>query len=996
MTLTAGDRLGAYEIESSLGAGGMGEVYRAIDPRLDRRVAVKVLSDRLASDLEYRERFQREAKAIAALSHPNILTIFDVGSDQGTAYAITELLDGQTLAEVIKTQGRLEWRRALDIGLAIASGLAAAHAKGIVHRDIKPANIFVTASGAIKILDFGLAKSGAAELTDGSDSAETRPYVNAAHDSTSPGAIIGTIGYMSPEQAKGQAATTRSDVFSLGCVLYEMLTAVRPFVRDTATETLASILKDDPPPVSQSAKDVPPALERIVRRALQKDPAARYPTADALRDDLADCQRQLAEPASASSFVGLMRKPVVLVAVVGLAALIAAIAFWSTRRISNQQWARDELVPSVMRLIEDGNYDAAFAAATEAAEYLPGDPILERLWPKMSSRVSVHTSPAGAVVSYKEYDDVDGPWIALGRSNLDDMRLPWSKFRWRIEKDGFAPIELASAVAPEVFALHRGNDIRVTLDTAENCPPGMIPVEGGTYGTPAIPLTGIPPLRPVELSRYFIDRTEVTNRQYKEFVDAGGYAREEFWQHPFEHDGKTLAFKDAVEQFVDTTGRPGPAMWELGNYPKGQDDYPVGGVSWFEAAAYAQFRQKRLPTVFHWIAAALADSEIGVPLSPSIIPLSNFGDDGPAAVGTHEGIGVSGARDMAGNLREWCFNATGDRRYSLGGAWNEPVYMFTLAQARSPWDRSANDGFRCALYDGGSEGDTPLSEPIDLPVPDFYAVTPMSDQAFAFASQLNDYRPSPLNAKVQPQDGVHRPWSVETVTVDAVYGGEQITIHMALPKSSAPLQAVVVFPGIDATLPRPFTDEYIDRNDFIMHSGRALILPVYADMYERSEGRTAERLADGQAARGLISEWGKDLSRVIDYLDTRADIQSDKLGYFGISLGATVAPILLSVEPRFSAAVLMSGGFNAVNPQSSVSFAKRTTLPILMLNGKYDYIFPLETHQKPLFDLLGTPAADKRHVLYEAGHWPLPRGKIIKEIVDWYDRYLGPVGSKAE
>ncbi len=996
MSLHSGDRLGAYQIESPLGAGGMGEVYRAVDPRLDRQVAIKVLPDRLANDPSARERFEREAKAIAALSHPNILTIFDVGTDGDVAYAITELLNGQTVADLIEGEGRLPWRRALEIGLAIADGLAAAHAKGIVHRDIKPANVFVTSTGAVKILDFGLAKSGGTEAADGPDSAETRAYVSAPHDSTTPGAIVGTIGYMSPEQAKGQPATTSSDVFSLGCVLYEMLTGVRPFVRDTVAETLASILKEEPSPLAKSAKGVPPALARIVKRALEKDPSARYASAAELRDELAACQHELAEGPSVSSLIGLVRKPRVAVVGVLLVAVAGVMAFWAVDRQSKQRWARETAVPEVMRLIDEADYLAAFAMAQSAQQYLPDDAVLGRLWPQMSSPVSIRTVPSGADVYFKAYDDVDGPWEHLGQSDVEDANLPWAKFRWRIEKDGYEPVELASAVAPPAFSLEEGNEFQLTLDKLGGRPSGTIAVEGGTYGRPAIPLTGVPPLQSVELDRYFIDRTEVTNRAFQEFVDAGGYRRAEFWEHPFERDGQVVEFDDAMRELVDTTGRPGPATWELGDYPKGKAEHPVGGVSWYEAAAYARFREKSLPTIFHWIAAALAGNEIGVPLSPSIIPLSNFGSDGPAPVATHAGIGISGAYDMAGNVREWCSNATEDRRYCLGGAWNDAIYMFTLAQGQSPWDRSPGNGFRCAVYPGSTPPSESLRGPIDLPIPDFYATTPMSDQAFAFAQQMMRYNPTPLNATVVASDDQTEAWTRETVTIDAAYGGQQIPIQLALPKSAAaPLQAVILFPGIDATVAQSFSEEQIERYAYVMQSGRALVFPAYSGTFERSEGRTQQRLSDQGAVRVLIAEWAKDLSRVIDYLETRSDIDADRLAYHGVSLGATVAPIMLAVEPRFRAAILISGGFNPTNSQTSVGFARRATVPVLMLNGRYDYVFPLETHQKPLFDLLGAAPDEKRHVLYDTGHWPLPRGASIKEIVDWLDRHLGPVGSPA-
>jgi dienelactone hydrolase len=319
--------------------------------------------------------------------------------------------------------------------------------------------------------------------------------------------------------------------------------------------------------------------------------------------------------------------------------------------------------------------------------------------------------------------------------------------------------------------------------------------------------------------------------------------------------------------------------------------------------------------------------------------------------------------------------------------------MFTLAHAESPWDRSPTNGFRCAVYSGSTAPSAALTGPIDLPIPDFRAVAPMSDQVFAFAKQARRYNPTPLHAIVEAHDASETPWKRETVTVDAAYGDERVVIQLALPRNATPpFQAVIVFPGIDAILPQPFSEEQTERYaPYVMQGGRALVYPVYSDMFDRSEGRTQQRLADSTSVVGLIAEWGKDLGRVIDYLKTRPDIDSDRLAYFGVSLGATVAPVMLAVEDRLKTAILVSGGFNALNPGASVGFAQRTTIPVLMLNGRYDYVFPLETHQKPMFDLLGTPPQNKRHVLYDAGHWPLPRAESIKETADWLDRWLGPV-----
>jgi len=269
VTLAAGSRLGPYEILAPLGAGGMGEVYRARDTKLDREVAIKVLPEKLAQDAAALARFEREAKAVAALSHPNILGIYDLGRDDGVTYAAMELLRGETLRQRLE-EGSLPQRKALEYGLQIAHGLAAAHEKGIVHRDLKPENIFVTAEGRLKILDFGLAKVGTAQAE------ETKSPTVAA---TEPGTVMGTVGYMSPEQVRGKPADPRSDIFSFGAVLYEMLSGDRAFRGESAAETMAAIAQKDPRELAESGGRFPTAIERILRHCLEKRPEERFDTA---------------------------------------------------------------------------------------------------------------------------------------------------------------------------------------------------------------------------------------------------------------------------------------------------------------------------------------------------------------------------------------------------------------------------------------------------------------------------------------------------------------------------------------------------------------------------------------------------------------------------------------------------------------------------------------------------------------------------------------------
>src|SRR5712691_5338171 len=276
MSLDPGARLGPYEIVSAIGAGGMGEVYRAKDTRLQRDVAIKVLPGALSSDSDRLARFEQEARAAAALNHPNILAVYDIGSHDGAPYIVSELLDGQTLRERLGS-GPLSVRKALEYAIQVAHGLAAAHEKGIVHRDLKPDNIFVTTDGRVKILDFGLAKLTERDSVAGAVSAmPTTPPVTLA------GVVLGTVGYMAPEQVRGFAADARTDIFAFGALLYEMLSGRRAFGGDTTIDVMTAILKEDPPDLPAAERSMPPALQRIIDRCLEKSPSARFQTASDL------------------------------------------------------------------------------------------------------------------------------------------------------------------------------------------------------------------------------------------------------------------------------------------------------------------------------------------------------------------------------------------------------------------------------------------------------------------------------------------------------------------------------------------------------------------------------------------------------------------------------------------------------------------------------------------------------------------------------------------
>jgi Tol biopolymer transport system component len=364
MALTSTTKLGPYEVQSQLGAGGMGEVYLARDSRLGRDVALKILPESFANEPDRLRRFELEARAIAALNHPNLLAVFDIGRHNGSPFLVSELLEGETLRDILDA-GALPQRKAIEYGVQIAHGLAAAHEKGIVHRDLKPENVFLTRDGRIKILDFGLAKLAQTPGKDANDLTLTSEH-------TSAGVVMGTASYMAPEQVRGEAADARTDIFALGIVLYEMLTGVRAFRRDTTAETMTAVLKDDPPELTNRDHIVSPALERIVRRCLEKNPEQRFQSARDLSFALS------ALSGSDTSAVARVteshrRIPVLMlvVAAVGLVA-VAAVSWWLAKRpapTTRMQFALavpDEMSISHMAVSRDGSM-LAFVSPEEAS-----------------------------------------------------------------------------------------------------------------------------------------------------------------------------------------------------------------------------------------------------------------------------------------------------------------------------------------------------------------------------------------------------------------------------------------------------------------------------------------------------------------------------------------------------------------------------------------------------------------------------------------------------
>ncbi len=949
---TPGQKVNQYEIVSALGAGGMGEVYLAKDTRLQRRVAIKMLPAQSARDPQNIRRFITEAKTASSLNHPNIVTIYEIDEHGEIPFIVMEYVDGDSLRASAGSPMPLE--KFLDQAIEITSALAAAHEAGIVHRDIKPANVMLSRSGHIKVVDFGLARLCLPVTPLGSEqsTAEWESRI------TETGAIIGTLGYMSPEQIQGQNVDARSDVFALGVLFHEMLSGQRLFKGTDQLSATVSILRDDPPSLRTVRKVVPPELAKLIKRALAKNPDERDITAAQMHDELVAIRDSL-RPAGKGA-----RWRFTLAVAVTVIILAVGAGFW-WRHDSRQSQLREFVLPEIQRLSDAGDFYGAFVLARQARDTAPENPQVQQAWANVSFPLEILSEPPGAEVSMRSYGAADSEWLSLGKTPLA-AHVPIAMVQFRVTMDGYVPLEAApfSFAGSHTFRMHREKET----------PAGMVHIAGGTARFEGLS---------VDLPAFWIDRYEVTNEDFKRFIDEGGYRRSELWKHPIVQDGASLAWEDAIRKFVDVTGRPGPSHWELGTFPEGEAQHPVDGISWFEAAAYAEFAGKSLPTVYHWTRAA----EIRGGFS-GILAVSNFSGRGTERVGSAKGLGPHGTYDMAGNVKEWCFNATGHQRFILGGSQADPPYQYMSPDAQSPTERQRGFGMRLILQkdEASRESLEPItidrSQELDAPV---------DGETFKLFAGLYDYDASPLNARVDSIDESQLFWRREIISVDAAYGGERLPLNLFIPKTATPpYQTVVYFPGSDATALSSSRHLQVYPIEFFMRSGRAVAFPIYKGTYERRGAEPSGPLA----WRDLTIQRVKDVRRTLDYLATRKDMDPERFAYYGFSMGANYGPLVLAVEPRFETAILVAGGLNRWNarPEAQpVNFVTYVRLPVLYVTGRNDFMVPYETAQRPLFERLGTPMEDKRHVVLDSGHLPSPWNEVIRETLEWMDQRLGPV-----
>jgi serine/threonine protein kinase len=632
----SGDRIGRYKLLQQIGEGGCGVVYMAEQEEpVRRRVALKVI--KLGMDTKsVIARFEAERQALAMMDHPNIAKVLDAGATEtGRPYFVMELVRGVKITDYCDENNLCTAAR-LELFILVCHAIQHAHQKGVIHRDIKPSNILVTINDGVavpKVIDFAIAKATQGRLTD-------QTLFTAFEQ------FLGTPAYMSPEQAVMTSLDidTRSDIYSLGVLLYELLMGKTPFegnrLHEAGLDEIRRIIREEEPvqpstklntldaaeqtTVAKHRQSDPPKLAHlingdldwIVMRCLEKDRARRYDTANDLAREI-ECHLNH-QPVSAAAptlryrTAKYVRRHRGALATAGAFAtlLILGTTFgvWQARRageaekergsLRNVNWALETAAPEIERLLQKDDYTGAFKLIEQARPFMEDNSRFQALSARVVGAISVETTPPDAQVFIRDYRDLNPNWEPVGKSPLNEMKVSQGFKRWKITLPGYEAAEGALPAGPKTV------ELKVKLDKVGTLPPGMVRIEGGRI-TPSLQHLDRRAMPAMNLSAFLLDRYEVSNRRYREFVEAGGYRKPEYWKYKFVKDGVELSWQAALKLFVDQTGQAGPATWENGDFPKGQEDYPVTGVSWYEAAAYAEFAGKRLPTVYHWSLAAV-------------------------------------------------------------------------------------------------------------------------------------------------------------------------------------------------------------------------------------------------------------------------------------------------------------------------------------------------------------------------------------------------------
>ena len=653
-------------------------------------------------------------------------------------------------------------------------------------------------------------------------------------------------------------------------------------------------------------------------------------------------------------------------------------------------WVNNFMLPQVQDFISKDDNVAAWLTSSRINSFAPFFSTISGEDENISALASIRTQQDGVSVSWKAYGQVDD-WRFLGKTPLKPMRLPRGILKFKLEKEGYETTYFSSSNPSLKFynsPFDPGWNLEpINLQPQGSVPNGMIYIQGGNF-VPALTGSGVDP---VFLHPFYIDKFEVTNKDYKEFLDAGGYSNSQYWvEMDFIKDGIALSFEEAKKMMVDSTGMTGPAGWEVGTYLQGTENYPVTGISWYEALAFARYKGNILPPMYHWAKAAFPPDEIVSPISPKLLKRANFSKEKITNVG--QGEGAYGTFDMAGNAKEWVWNIFGGRGLTLGGAFDEPTYLASQTAPEPRMNRSLKNGFRTVRLINPRDLN-PFGDPIETQAPrDLSYYKPMSEEVFnvyARSYQVSSSRPKHTEVYI---DDSHPVWIKEKISLDVGYNNETMDVLIFKPKNSfGPSSPVIIHPGANYYTTPPEIDDVNPGEfslDFLIKSGKTLVWPAWKGSLNRMPENRSSNEDTLRQFRSQFIAWVDDTDKTLDYLETRSDIDSNNIFYLGMSYGALFNTHTLLFEDRYKGAILYVGGAFPTYPPlvDGINHLPRIKTPFLMLNGEQDYLVP-KSAANFFFQSTGTPSEDKKIIFYDSGHWPLPRNQMIKETLSFIDQY---------
>ncbi len=1000
-----------YKIIDKLGEGGMGIVYKAEDTKLKREVAIKFLPNNFNVSAKDKEKLKLEAQIAAGFNHPNIATVFAIEEFGDDTFIVMEYVKGNELKDIIRNNPdrKLNFNDFLNYAIQITEGLNAAHKKGIIHRDIKSSNIMLSDDGRIRVMDFGLA------------------HIHGDPLLTKKGSTPGTTAYMSPEQLRGEEVDLRADIWSLGIVFYEMLTGQPPFQGNFDQAIIYSILHEKPKSLKKINPEVPDELEQVVLSCLEKDRKKRIQSAEDLLTQLKALQSKTSVSGIrkfSPSRLKISRAGLVAATIIA-AVLIMLAAFLPIKKIFNPE-NLPEIHSRLQKLVNDEKYFEAHLLAEEHKSLLENDSVFQQLSLIIYDTLSVTSDPEGAKVYLLRYNphntDSTGNGKLIGETPIKNLQIVRGDYLIIIEKSAeqketseneltfpfgkieYIPVKRVASSYPimkEFPVIVRGIKINAKLIEKDKLPENMVFVPGGNH---KLMSSSVQQEKPLTLDNYFIDKYEVSNADFKKFIQAGGYLKEEYWKYKFKKNGKEIPWQEAMKLFIDRTNLNGPRSWVNQNYPAGKEKYPVTDITWYEAAAYAEFLGKSLPTVYQWEKAA----RNGVPNYHStsmpwgliyalddISGRTNFNSNGTVPVDKFDfGISYYECYNVAGNVKEWCLNKSTDGFVYADGSYQDSNYVFGTFKSFDGFYSSPALGFRCVKNLPTSKSDQgSMMIDLNVQVPVYH---PVDDSKMKSILKLYDYEKKPLNPKIIFTEE-NKYWVKEKVAFDSPFG-DKILGYLFLPKKSEkPFQCILWNPhsGVyrygyssDWAAEKLFTEN--------IKYGRALFVIIPKGTSERKWEFGEERTdKSSKLFHNRLIRWVIEQRIVLDYLESRSDIDSSRIAYI-TTANDYDGFIVPGVDNRFKCNIIIANGIYEedqkilsaeINP---VNFLSRYKAPTYMMHGKYDEAVYFSASVLPAYNLLSEP---KKLEALNTTHVP-PLAMRVPLINKWLDESLGKVKLK--